>query len=102
MDHAIELASLSAVRGVAGLVSYGSHGELPPTVLQHLRHERHPLERAMRIERCQYLLLAPDLNEIPGPQQWQRPHDWNLSASRIHQGESDNRMTRGDQHVLVL
>lgn len=53
--------------GVAGLVGALVHPDLPPTVREHLGHERQTIQRTRRVQARQNLGLAPDLDEFTCP-----------------------------------
>ena len=57
-------------KAVAGAGLVGSHrdAEGAAAVLQHLGHERHPVERAVRVERGSDLDRRADADQLTGPE----------------------------------
>ena len=64
MNGALHASGSCLPDGVASLVGTLVYKEPPPTVLEHLRHERERFGRATRIERTEDLRLAANLDHF--------------------------------------
>jgi hypothetical protein len=66
MHHVFHLAHapLFSGRRIARLIRTLEYPEGLSAKWQHLRHEREPIKFSSLIQRCEYFLLIPHLNEV--------------------------------------
>jgi len=67
VDRGAEAAALPRpAHRVAGLVGDRADPELPAAIPEHLRHERHPVDAPLFVERGQDFFLAADFHQVAG------------------------------------
>jgi hypothetical protein len=68
VDRVAHTATAGALDRVADLLDAARHRETAAGQAGHLRHERHAVDRAVGVERCEDLGGRPDLDDIARPQ----------------------------------